>query len=113
MDFLLAHMESFAARQPPDSPFKAAINAAWTKLADYYSLTEDTAVYAAATVLHPGQKWLLIEMNWEKQEDINNAKIKVLEIWDEDYKSRSTNINLQYVKNDTNSGIQRTNGFGN
>lgn len=89
MDFLLDHMETFAAELPP-GPFKAAVNTAWNKLADYYALTEDTAVYASATVLHPSQKWRYIETTWSKPHEISKAKAKVLEMWVDDYKPKTT-----------------------
>jgi hypothetical protein len=41
--------------------FSANINAAWQKLDDYYTQTDDTVIYRAAVFLHPLLKWRWFE----------------------------------------------------
>jgi hypothetical protein len=36
----------------------------WSKLDEYYKMLDDTPVYAAAIVLHPGQGWRYLELKW-------------------------------------------------
>ena len=43
---------------------RTAINNAWMKLNTYYDRTDDTPVYMAALVLHPGHKWKYVEEKW-------------------------------------------------
>ena len=40
------------------------INLAWQKLDEYYSKTDQSPVYVAAVVLHPGLKWTWLEKAW-------------------------------------------------
>jgi hypothetical protein len=48
---------------------RTAINNAWDKLNIYYIKTDDTPVYLAALVLHPGQKWKYFELKWAGRPD--------------------------------------------
>jgi hypothetical protein len=34
----------------------------WGKLDEYYRMLDDTPVYIAAIILHPGQRWLYLEL---------------------------------------------------
>jgi hypothetical protein len=34
----------------------------WGKLDEYYRMLDDTPVYVAAIILHPGQRWLYLEL---------------------------------------------------
>jgi hypothetical protein len=36
----------------------------WSKLDEYYKILNDTPVYVAAIVLHPGQGWRYLELKW-------------------------------------------------
>jgi hypothetical protein len=42
------------------------INSGWQKMNKWYAVTNDSPVYAAAIVLHPGMKWGYIELKWRK-----------------------------------------------
>ncbi|EJP61141.1 putative transposase [Beauveria bassiana ARSEF 2860] len=90
MDYLLHHIE--AARAATADPHLAAMmETAWAKLADYYELTEDSAVYSAATVLNLSLKWAYMERTWKEKEDwIERAKHRVAELWRETYKSTTS-----------------------
>lgn len=60
MDYLLYYIE--AARVATTIPHLATmIETAWAKLADYYELIADSAVYLAMIILNPWLKWAYIE----------------------------------------------------
>jgi hypothetical protein len=40
------------------------INLGWAKFNQYYTLTERSAVYTAAMILIPSQKWTYFDANW-------------------------------------------------
>jgi hypothetical protein len=40
------------------------INLAWQKLDEYYSKTDQSPIYVAAVVLHPGLEWKWLEKAW-------------------------------------------------
>jgi hypothetical protein len=53
---------------------RTAINNAWAKLDEYYTLTSDSPVYVAALVLHPGHKWKYINERWDRDDWKESAK---------------------------------------
>jgi hAT family C-terminal dimerisation region len=72
----------------------ASLDNCWGKLDEYYKMLDDTPVYAAAIVLHPGQGWRYLEEMWttDKQKQwLESAKTAVKTLWNDDYK---TNIDL-------------------
>ena len=63
---------------------RTTINNAWEKLDSYYALTDETPVYLAALVLHPGQKWRYFERKWAKYPDwLEDAKTKMRAFYQE------------------------------
>ena len=63
---------------------RTAINNAWEKLDTYYALTDETPVYLAALVLHPGQKWRYFEQKWAEHDDwLQDAKEKMKAFYQE------------------------------
>jgi len=63
---------------PPKNPSKntleyrtlcVSINLAWQKLDGYYSKIDQSSVYLAAIVLHPGLKWKWLEKAWRDRPD--------------------------------------------
>lgn len=85
MEFLLEKLEAAKVEFAEDSYMSPSINASWSKLDKYYSLTERSPAYIAAMVLTPSQKWTWIEDNWEK-EWISIAKAQLQEFWNTQYK---------------------------
>lgn len=85
MEFLLEQLETGKLKYADDSYISPCINAAWSKLDKYYSLTERSPAYTAAMILIPSQKWTWIEDNWPI-EWIVLAKTSVQKFWDEKYK---------------------------
>ena len=72
--------------------FSANINAAWQKLDDYYTRTDDTPIYRAAVFLHPLLKWRWFEKYWRTKPAWRaSARVVVAELW-EQYKPTTTNI---------------------
>jgi hypothetical protein len=41
------------------------INLRWKKLNKYYTLTDESPVYVAAVVLHPGLTWRWLKKAWK------------------------------------------------
>jgi hypothetical protein len=85
MEFLLKQLEIGKLKYTDDLYIGPCINSAWSKLDKYYSLTERSPAYTAATVLIPSQKWTWIEDNWAP-EWIVLAKASVQQFWDNQYK---------------------------
>ena len=85
MEFLLEKLEAAKVEFAEDPYMSPSINASWSKLDKYYSLTERSPAYIAAMVLTPSQKWTWIEDNWEK-EWISIAKAQLQEFWNTQYK---------------------------
>jgi hypothetical protein len=73
--------------------FTANINAAWQKLDDYYTRTDDTPIYRVAVFLHPLLKWRWFERYWKTKPAWRaNAREVIAELW-EQYKPTTTNFN--------------------
>ena len=49
-----------------DSHFKASIHLGWKKLDKYYNLSDETAAYRAAIVVHPAKKMRWFKAKWSK-----------------------------------------------
>ena len=54
------------------------INAAWAKVEKYYRLLDDSPVYAAAVLLHPGLKWQFFRKHWAKKKQWIQRYEKIL-----------------------------------
>lgn len=88
-------------RQPPPSPvnddlndasrrhLRTAINNAWEKLDRYYASTEESPVYVASLVLHPGQKWRYFEAKWGVSHNdwLVDARTKVSAFYEEHWQN--------------------------
>jgi hypothetical protein len=85
MEFLLEKLEAAKIEFAEDPHMSPSINASWSKLDKYYSLTERSPAYIAAMVLTPSQKWTWIEDNWEESWIII-AKSQMQEFWKSQYK---------------------------
>ncbi|CAC9885918.1 unnamed protein product [Aureobasidium pullulans] len=60
------------------------VNLAWKKLDEYYQKTDQSPVYVAAVVLHPGLKWKYIEKVWrDRPAWIVQARRNVEDLWQE------------------------------
>jgi hypothetical protein len=58
------------------------INLAWQKLDEYYSKTDQSPVYVAAVVLHPGYKWKWLEKAWRGRPGwISRARVELKKLW--------------------------------
>ena len=63
-EFLLGHLEESRRVYRANRWISVHIDAAWEKLTKYYSKTDDTIAYMAATVLNPLHKWQWFESHW-------------------------------------------------
>lgn len=62
--------------------FSANINAAWQKLDEYYTRTDDTPIYRAAVFLHPLLKWRWFDRYWSTKPAWRAAARDVVaELW--------------------------------
>ena len=60
----------------------------WGKLDQYYTMLDETPVYAAAIVLHPGQGWRYLEEKWtspKQKEWLKTAQTAVKALWKDRY----------------------------
>jgi len=77
--------------------FSANINAAWQKLDQYYTWTDDTPIYRAAVFLHPLLKWRWFDRYWStKPEWRAAARESIAELWKQ-YKPTNANANVAPV----------------
>jgi hypothetical protein len=57
IELFLEKLKAAKLKFTKDSCMSPLINAFWSKLDKYYSLTERSLTYITATVLTPSQKW--------------------------------------------------------
>ncbi|KAK8106609.1 restless-like transposase [Apiospora kogelbergensis] len=78
---------------PGSEHFKFGINNAWMKLDSCYNMLDETPIYYAALALHPAFRWRWFEKQWKSRPDwVNNAKRKVQEVWDHEYRDREDGL---------------------
>jgi len=68
----------------------------WAKLDEYYRMLDDTPVYVAAIVLHPGQGWRYLELKWTTQKQrawLQGAREAVQSLWEDVYKFTDSDLN--------------------
>ena len=90
IDFLLTKLEDLKKQYEyqPATHFKASINLGWKKLNKYYELSDSTAAYRAAIMLHPYYKMRWFEEHWKEHRTwITSAKEAVIEEYNK-YKRR-------------------------
>ncbi|TKA56767.1 hypothetical protein B0A49_12795 [Cryomyces minteri] len=65
-DYLLTKLEAQKTEHliKPTTHFKTSVNLGWKKLDQYYNLSDETAVYRAAIVLHPAKKLQWFKKHW-------------------------------------------------
>jgi hypothetical protein len=91
VDYLLTKLEELKRQHQhlPSTHFKACINLGWKKLNKYYTLSDETAAYRAAIVLHPYFKLQWFKDHWQEghPEWIPQVREKVKGLYHE-YKRR-------------------------
>jgi hypothetical protein len=81
-DFAQSQLDAASSFTSLEHHFSANINAAWQKLNEYYTRTDDTPIYRLAVFLHPLLKWRWFERHWEtKPEWITAARKVVADEW--------------------------------
>jgi hypothetical protein len=93
-DFAQSQIDAASTFTSLEHHFSVNINAAWQKLDDYYTRTDDTPIYRLAVFLHPLLKWRWFERYWEtKPEWIAAAREVVTYEWSK-YKIATTNSSM-------------------
>lgn len=90
-EFLLGRLEEYVslANDIPDPvQFKVGVNAAWSKLKDYYKRLDETPIYYASFALHPAKRWSGLEKLWATQSIswMTKAKKMIKDEWNNRYK---------------------------
>ena len=68
------------------SYYSLCVNLAWAKLNKYYTKLDETPIYYAAMVLHPGIQWsFLIKAYGEKEEWLFAVGQLIQKLWEEEY----------------------------
>ncbi|KAG7425161.1 hypothetical protein Forpi1262_v013723 [Fusarium oxysporum f. sp. raphani] len=69
------------------SYLSACINSTWAKLNKYYTKLDETSIYYAATVLHPGIQWAFLTRAYSGREGwIDKARHLIQTLWEEEYR---------------------------
>ena len=69
------------------------VQATWEKLYKYYKLTDNSIIYAAATVLNPLFKWSWIEAQWNTptlRPYLPTTLARIKQLWLTDYAEQPT-----------------------
>jgi hypothetical protein len=89
-EFLLSTLEKAkteATHRVEPSYYSSCVNSAWAKLNKYYTKLDETPIYYAATVLHPGIQWsFLTKAYGEKEEWLIAARQLIQKLWEEEYR---------------------------
>jgi hypothetical protein len=89
-EFLLSTLErakTESADRPESSYLSACINSAWAKLNKYYTKLDETPIYYAATVLHPGIQWAFLTRAYSGREGwVDKARHLIQTLWEEEYR---------------------------
>ncbi|OBS16421.1 hypothetical protein FPOA_12141 [Fusarium poae] len=89
-EFLLSTLEKAkteATHRVEPSYYSSCVNSAWAKLNKYYTKLDETPIYYAATVLHPGIQWsFLTKAYGEKEEWLFAARQLIQKLWEEEYR---------------------------
>jgi hypothetical protein len=77
----------------PSSFLRTCVNLGWSKLDQYYQLSDETFAYRLAIVLNPNYRYDWFEEHWSKRapHEVRELKRRMLVLWN-DYKSEITPI---------------------
>ena len=91
MDMLLDRLEKIKSDATSiSSAFYTTVDAAWSKLNKYYTLTERSTIYVVAIILHPCMKLHYFQRHWSDHPDwIDSARQQMEEVY------------LEYCETDT------------
>ena len=104
MEYLLEHLEISRRNYCEHGYLGTRVDAAWAKLDEYYSKSDVTIAYFAATALNPLYKWKWIERRWTTTPlkiACRNAKRRMKDLWLEEYKT----IGLNEQKVDSSEAV--------
>jgi hypothetical protein len=81
--------DDYPGANPATQFITESVNCAFTKLKEYYDLTDRSTWYIAGLVLNPTLKWEYLADRWEAEPNwLRAAKIKVRQLWQQ-YKATS------------------------
>ena len=90
MDFLLTHYNEAKQQYKGNGVMMERLLTSWYKFDDYYTLTDNAPVYAAATLLHPSLRQRYLTTQWAHQSNYINPAINAArKLWT-DYKTASS-----------------------
>ncbi|KAG9765707.1 hypothetical protein KCU73_g314, partial [Aureobasidium melanogenum] len=89
---ILENKKTQLLKQPP-SFLRTCVNLAWSKLDNYYRLSDDTFAYRLAIVLNPNFRYDWFEEHWGKRapHEVRELKRRMQDIF-HDYKSKITPV---------------------
>ena len=88
MDFLIHHLEDWKERQKDKPMMMSRLLTCWYKLDEYYTLTDQSPIYAAAVLLHPVLRKAYLDDNWKgKTKWIKAAVDAARLLWQREYKT--------------------------
>jgi hypothetical protein len=91
MDMLLDRLEKIKLDATSiSSAFYATVDAAWSKLNKYYTLTERSTIYVVAIILHPCMKLQYFQRHWSDHPD-----------WIDSARQQMEAVYLEYCVTDT------------
>jgi hypothetical protein len=74
-----------AKDRPEPRYYSSCINSAWAKLNKYYTKLDETPVYYASTVLHPGIQWTFLTKAYGGREGwVDKARQLIQTLWEEE-----------------------------
>jgi hypothetical protein len=93
MDMLLSRLEKIKSNGTAiTSAFYSTVDAAWSKLNKYYSLTDRSPIYVVSIILHPCIKMRYFQHHWIKHPEWITAAREQMETFYMEYSGRSTVI---------------------
>ena len=93
MDFILDTFEKGKELYTTKPFLGPCINLGWSKINQYYEMTESSSIYIAAIVLYPRYKWSYFKANWsEKLDWIIEAKYIIQTFWVNSYSPKETPV---------------------
>lgn len=101
VELLLKHLERQKEEYWDNNQLSISINLAWSKLNEYYTLMDDTPIYAAALFLHPKFRFDYFKRRWNTEtlqayQEPTLAAIRKL--YNEEYRDKVTRTTLQALQ---------------
>lgn len=87
MDFLITHLDAAKVLYQDNPTMMSRVMTCWYKFDEYYTLTDETPVYATALLLHPALRKAYLNDNWRgKPRWIKQAVDAARLLWQREYR---------------------------